>query len=91
MTDTDVIEIGMHAITTAAKLAGPILMVTLALGLIVALFQSVTQVQEFTLSFVPKLAGVAAVLVLGGNWMLHEMVNFTTSLFDSIPRLLAGG
>lgn len=88
MNDTTVIEIAMQAITVATKLAAPILLVTLAVGLGVSLFQSVTQVQEFTLSFVPKVAGVAAVLVLGGNWMLHELVNFTHGLFDMIPRLL---
>jgi len=90
MTDTAVIEIAMQAVVVAAKIAGPILLVTLALGLLVSLFQSVTQVQEFTLSFVPKVLGVAAVLLLGGNWMLHEMVNFTQGLFDAIPGLIDG-
>lgn len=90
MTDTAVIEIAMQAVVVAGKIAGPILLVTLALGLLVSLFQSVTQVQEFTLSFVPKVLGVAAVLLLGGNWMLHEMVNFTQGLFDAIPGLIDG-
>ncbi|MFC5997313.1 flagellar biosynthetic protein FliQ [Quadrisphaera sp. GCM10027208] len=90
MTDTAVIEIAMQAVIVAGKIAGPILLVTLALGLLVSLFQSVTQVQEFTLSFVPKVLGVAAVLLLGGNWMLHEMVNFTQGLFDAIPGLIDG-
>lgn len=90
MNDTAVIEIATQAITVAAKIAGPILLITLAVGLAVSLFQSVTQVQEFTLSFVPKVAGVALVIVLGGNWMLHELVNFTHGLYDMIPRLLQG-
>lgn len=90
MTDTAVIEIAMQAVIVAGKIAGPILLVTLALGLLVSLFQSVTQVQEFTLSFVPKVLGVATVLIIGGNWMLHEMVNFTQGLFDAIPGLIDG-
>lgn len=89
MTDTAVLEIATQTLIVTAKLAAPILVVTLAIGVAVSLVQSVTQVQEFTLTFVPKLLGVALVLVVGGNWMLHELVAFTRSLFDTIPALLS--
>lgn len=88
MTDNSVVEIGVQAIMLTAKLAGPILAVTLAIGLGVGLLQSATQVQEQTLTFVPKLAGVALVIVLAGNWMLSEVIGFTHNLFDMLPSLL---
>lgn len=89
MTDTSVIQIAVQALLVTAKLAAPILMVSLAIGVGISLLQSVTQVQEFTLSFVPKIAGVGLVLVVGGNWMLHELVRFTEDLFAMIPSLLS--
>ena len=87
MSDTTVLEIALQAILIAAKLSAPILLVTLAVGFGISLLQSVTQVQEMTLSFVPKLGAVALVLLFAGNWMLAEMVSFTTGLYDMIPRL----
>jgi flagellar biosynthetic protein FliQ len=51
----------------------------------------VTQIQEATLSFVPKAAGIGVALILSGNWMLHEMITYTRTLFDQIPALLGGG
>ncbi len=88
MTDTAVIEIAMNTMMITAKLAAPILIVSLAIGVFVSLIQSVTQVQEFTLTFVPKLGGVALVILVGGSWMLHEMISFTQDLFASLPNLL---
>jgi flagellar biosynthetic protein FliQ len=85
-----IINIAVQTMIVTAKLSAPILVVTLAAGFAVSLFQSVTQVQEFTLTFVPKLAGVAIVLVVGGHWMMAEMVSFTGRLFDLIPQLIAG-
>ena len=87
MTDTTVLEIALSAIIIAAKLSAPILVVTLAVGFGISLLQSVTQIQEVTLSFVPKLAAVALVLMLAGNWMLAEMISFTSGLYEMIPRL----
>ncbi len=87
MTDADVLEIALKAILAAAKLSAPILLVTLAVGFGISLFQSVTQIQEVTLTFVPKLVAVALVIMFAGNWMLAEIVSFTTGLFDMIPRL----
>lgn len=89
MTDTSVVQIGVQAIMLATKLAGPVLLVTLAIGLGVGLIQSATQIQEQTLTFVPKLAGVALVMILGGNWMLTEVIAFTRNLFDMVPTLIS--
>ena len=88
MTDSAVLHIALQAITISVKLLAPILIVTMGLGLFISLIQSATQVQEVTLTFVPKLAGVAIVLVVSGNWMLHEMVTFTNGLFHQIPQLI---
>lgn len=89
MTDTAIIQIALQAMIVTAKLAMPIMVVTLAIGVGISVVQSVTQVQEFTLTFVPKMIGVGVVLLLGGNWMLNEMVNFTRTLFiDTLPQLL---
>ncbi len=87
MTDTTVLEIGLQAMIIAGKLCAPILLVTLAVGFGISLLQSVTQIQEVTLSFVPKLAAVGLVLMLAGNWMLGEIIAFTTGLYEMIPRL----
>ena len=90
MEDTAVLEIALKAIIISAKLAAPILLVTIAVGFGISLLQSVTQIQEVTLTFVPKLGAVALVLLLAGNWMLAEIVGFTTELYESIPGLVDG-
>ena len=87
MTDTAVLEIALQAILIAAKLCAPILLVTLAVGFGISLLQAVTQIQEVTLTFVPKLVAVALVILLAGNWMLAEMVGFTGELYEMIPRM----
>jgi flagellar biosynthetic protein FliQ len=86
--DTSIIEIAVQTMVICAKLCAPILLVSLGIGLAVSLFQSVTQIQEVTLTFVPKLVGVGLVLMLGGHWMLAELIGFTNHLFDMVPRLL---
>jgi flagellar biosynthetic protein FliQ len=88
VTDTTVIDIAIQTMMITAKLAAPILAVSLAIGVAISLLQSVTQVQEFTLTFVPKLVGVALVIVVAGSWMLHELVTFTETLFARVPELL---
>lgn len=88
MSDTSVVEIAIAAMIMTTKLTAPFLGVSLAIGLAISLFQSVTQVQEMTLSFVPKLAGIGAVMLISGHWMLGELVSFTNQLFESIPQLL---
>ena len=74
--------------TIAAKLGAPILITALIVGFAISLFQSVTQIQEATLSFVPKAAGVGVALLFSGNWMMHEMISYTTRLYEQIPTLL---
>jgi flagellar biosynthesis protein FliQ len=90
MTDTQVLHIAWEAILVTVKLGAPILAVTLGIGLFVSILQSATQVQEATLTFVPKLAGVALVIVLAGNWMLNTLIDFTHELFRMIPQLISG-
>lgn len=89
MTDSAVIDIVMHTMLVTAKIVGPMLLVSMVVGFAISLLQSVTQIQEFTLTFVPKLIGLALVIVVAGPWMLHELVSYTTQLFETIPGLLA--
>jgi flagellar biosynthetic protein FliQ len=88
MTDNAIVHIGLQSMTIAAKLGAPVLLTALLIGFAISLFQSVTQIQEATLSFVPKAVGVGVALLLTGNWMLHEMISFTTTLFAQIPGLI---
>jgi flagellar biosynthetic protein FliQ len=88
VTDHEVINIAVQSILLATKLAAPILIVALGIGLAVGLLQSATQIQEQTLAFVPKLAGIALVILVAGHWMLGETIAFTHSLFNMIPQLL---
>lgn len=89
MNDASIMEIAHSAITIGIKLAAPILLVTMGIGLLISIFQAATQVQEVTLTFVPKLIAVAIVIVIGGNWMLNEMIAFTHELFRMIPSLIS--
>ncbi len=88
MTDSSVLNIGVQSIIMATKLAAPMLGVSLGIGLFIGLIQSATQIQEQTLTFVPKLAGVAIVIIIMGNWMLSQLITFTHQLFEMIPQLL---
>jgi len=89
MTDTTIIEIATQAMIVALKLSAPILLTSLCVGFAISLFQSMTQIQEFTLAFVPKLVAVGVVLLISGNWMLHTLMHYTEALWSSIPDLLA--
>ena len=86
--DDTVIQIVASALLTAAKVAGPVLLSTLAIGLLLSIVQSATQIQEQTLTFVPKLVVAAVVLVLTGAWCLRVLESFTRGLFAMIPALL---
>jgi flagellar biosynthetic protein FliQ len=83
-----VIDIGVRALVVAAKLGAPMLVTALVVGFAISVFQSITQIQEVTLSFVPKVVAVAAALVISGQWMIAEMITFTQSLFALIPQLI---
>lgn len=88
MTPETVMTIGQHALEMTLMLAAPLLLVVLAIGLLVGIFQAATQINEMTLSFIPKLVGMAAALVIAGPWMLKELVGYTRQLIESIPGLI---
>jgi flagellar biosynthetic protein FliQ len=87
MDETGILHIVSGAMVIAAKLAGPILASCLAIGVVIALVQTVTQVQEMTLTFVPKLIGVAGVVLVGGHWMIGQMTTWVELLWQTIPSL----
>jgi flagellar biosynthetic protein FliQ len=89
MNDT-IVQIIAEALLTATKIAGPVLVTTLAIGLVLSIVQSATQVQESTLTFLPKLFAAALVLVLTGAWALRTLEAFTHDLFALVPSLLNG-
>jgi flagellar biosynthetic protein FliQ len=80
--------IGQQALEVTMLLAAPLLLVALAIGLLVGIFQAATQINEMTLSFIPKLVGMAAALLVAGPWMLKEMIGYTRQLIESIPSLV---
>jgi flagellar biosynthetic protein FliQ len=87
--DTTVIEIVVRMFLITGELVAPMLLTALAIGLAVSLIQSITSIQEATLTFVPKMAGVALAIVLAGHWMLSTLVGFTNQLFQLVPQLVS--
>ena len=83
-----VVSLTMDAISVAMKIAVPMLMAGLVVGLVVSVFQAVTQIQEQTLSFIPKVLGLVVVIVVAGPWMLGQILAWTTDLYGSIPNLV---
>lgn len=83
-----VIHIGRQALEVTILLSAPILLISLAVGLIVAMFQAATQINEMTLSFVPKLIAIAAVLMATGPWLLRQIMGFTQRLIENIPYMI---
>ena len=90
MTQDSVVSICVSAMELALKIGLPLLLVGLVIGLIVSVFQAVTQIQEQTLTFIPKIIGLAVVLVVGGPWMLGQLVSWTSELYAQIPNLVGG-
>ncbi|EXI89521.1 MAG: Flagellar biosynthetic protein FliQ [Candidatus Accumulibacter regalis] len=88
MTPELVMDIGRQAVEMTLLLAAPLLLAALLIGLIVSIFQAATQINEQTLSFIPKLVGVFLILLLAGPWMLGLMVDYVRRLFESIPLLV---
>jgi flagellar biosynthesis protein FliQ len=88
MTPESIIVIGQQALVVTAMLAAPMLLSALAAGLIIGMFQAATQINEMTLSFIPKLLVLAAALYFGGGWMLKVMIGYSESLIRSIPQLI---
>ncbi len=88
MDQDTVISLSTQALALTLKIALPLLLVGLVIGLAVSVFQAVTQIQEQTLSFIPKVLALAGVLLIGGPWMLGELLNYTTELWLSIPDMV---
>ena len=88
MTTDVVISLAMQAMQLAFKVAMPLLLAGLVVGLIVSVFQAVTQIQEQTLAFIPKIIAIAAVVVIMGPWMLGQVLSYTTELYTGIPGLV---
>jgi flagellar biosynthetic protein FliQ len=88
MDQDTVVSLATQAMTLAIEVAGPMMLVGLAIGLVVSIFQAVTSIQEQSLSFIPKIVGLAAVIVILGPWMLDQLVNYTQNLYLSIPQLI---
>jgi flagellar biosynthetic protein FliQ len=83
-----VVDIATAALELTLKIALPLLLVGLVVGLVISVFQAITQIQEQTLSFIPKILATAAVLVIGGPWMLGQLLSYTRELWGSIPQLI---
>jgi flagellar biosynthesis protein FliQ len=88
MSPETVMTIGSRALEITLLLAAPLLLVALVTGLIVGAFQAATQINEQTLSFIPKLLAMALAVVIAGPWMLKVLMNYTRELFESIPNLI---
>ena len=88
MSQADVMQVITSAMWVAVRIAAPILITSIVVGVLVGLFQSVTQIQEPTLAFVPKFAAIGLVIIISGPWMLQEMVTFTRVLILSLPELI---
>lgn len=87
MSENLIVGIVKDALYTSLIVAGPILIVSIVIGLIISIFQATTQIQEQTLTFVPKLIGIAAVGLILGNFMLHKLVQFTERIFELIVKI----
>lgn len=88
MTPESIMALGYQAMKVSLMLAAPLLLVALITGLIISLFQAATQINEMTLSFIPKLLAVFATLVVAGPWMLNTFLDYMRQLFSSIPQLV---
>lgn len=88
MTPESVITLGRQGIELTLMISAPLLLAALIIGLIVSIFQAATQINEATLSFIPKLVGLFIVLIISGPWMLTMMVEYIQRLFNSIPGLV---
>jgi flagellar biosynthetic protein FliQ len=88
MTPETIMSMGNQAIMVSLALGAPLLLVALVVGLVISIFQAATQINEATLSFIPKLLAVFATMVIAGPWMLGQMLDYIRTLFMSIPQLI---
>lgn len=88
MTPEQVVTLGQNAIILAGMLSAPLLLIGMVVGILIALFQATTQIQEMTLTFVPKIVAVMATLLFFASWMITKMVEYTQDLITSLPMLI---
>ena len=88
MTPESDIEFGQHALYVAMMIAAPLLLTALVVGLVVGVVQAATQINEMTLSFIPKVISMALVVLITGPWMLRTLVQFTRQLIESLPSAI---
>jgi flagellar biosynthetic protein FliQ len=88
MTPEMVLDVGRQALLVIVLLSAPVLLTALAIGLAIGMVQAATQIQEMTLSFIPKLLGMFAALLVAGHWMLDIVVDYTLRLYESIPGII---
>jgi flagellar biosynthesis protein FliQ len=88
MTPETVMEVGRQALLVIIMLSAPVLLTALAIGLAIGMIQAATQIQEMTLSFIPKLLGMFIALLIAGSWMLDVVINFTMRLYENVPALI---
>ena len=88
MTPTSVVELGRQALEVTLLVSAPLFIAALVTGLIVSIFQAATQINENTLSFVPKLVAIFLTLVIGGPWMLSVMITYIQQLYEAIPAMI---
>ncbi len=88
MTPETVITLGEHALVVTSTVAAPLLLAALVSGVVIGMLQAATQINEMTLSFIPKLLALVATIFVAGHWMLQTMIDYTRSLFESIPGML---
>ncbi len=87
MSQTEVLELGRQALITGLQISLPVLLSALIVGLLISVFQAVTQIQEMSLQFIPKILAVSLVMVLAGGWMLTQIVEFTVRVFTNLPPI----
>lgn len=88
MDEAYLITLSQNAITVMLVVAGPILLVSLIIGTIISLIQAATQVNEVTMTFIPKIIGIGLILLLLGSWMMQQILVFTTGIFNSLPNFV---
>ena len=88
MTQDTVVHLALQALMVTLKVAGPVLLAGLVVGLLVSIFQAITQIQELTLAFIPKIIAVGLVIAFAGPWMLDQMLTWTHDIFASIPHIV---
>jgi flagellar biosynthetic protein FliQ len=83
-----IIYLGSRSLMVVAQVAGPVLIASMVIGVVIAVFQAATQINEMTLTFIPKIVAVAAILLLLGSWMGTKLISFATELFMALPNLV---